>query len=66
MGKKTVSVTLSEDVAKQLDECASYMNLNRSAFVEWLLKTTLPSIPEVTSRIKETFKKRAKEFWEWL
>jgi len=66
MGKTTVSFTLSKDIAEQLNECAEFMGMNRSQFLEWILKFALPTIPEVTSKVKETFKKRAKEFWEWL
>jgi len=64
--KEVVSLYLKKETINQLDECANYMGMNRSAFMEFLLKSALPSIPEATSKIKETFKKRAKEFWEWL
>lgn len=66
MGKKTVSITLSKDVAKQIDDCANSMGMNRSAFMEWVFRSVLPTIPEVTSRLKQNFKQRVKEFWEWL
>ena len=66
MGKQTVSVTLSTDVIKELDNCAKFIGLNRSAFLEWVLRNTLPTIPEITAKMKESFKARVKAFWEWL
>ena len=66
MGKRTVSITLSKDVVNQIDDCANFMGMNRSAFMEWVFKSVLPTIPEVTSKLKQNFKQRVKEFWEWL
>jgi len=62
--KEIISLYLRKDTINKIDQCANYVGLGRSAFMEWMLKFALPTIPEVTSKIKETFKKRAKEFWE--
>jgi Ribbon-helix-helix protein, copG family. len=56
MAKITVSFTLSEDLAKQLDKRAKAFGMNRSAFMEWLMSNVLPLVPLADELITETFK----------
>lgn len=62
----TICFTLPVNMAVKLDGYAEDMTLDRSHFLQWLLKFALPAIPEVISKAKESFKKSGKEFYEWL
>mgnify|MGYP001082971250 CR=1 FL=1 len=56
-GKTTISFYLSDELVKQLDEAAKTVHMNRSTFVEWLLRQALPLVPVVAATMKSIFRK---------
>jgi len=48
-----VTFRLTRDDADRLDECASSVNMSRSAFLVWLFETALPLIPVVSAAMKK-------------